>query len=251
PASRWQLERVGYFVFDTVDSKPGAPVLNRTVTLRDSWQAKTQAPAPDRRTARANSRPPKKSRAEYRAEARVRDALLADRFAAWPSKYGLGEGEVDLLTADRATGDLFEDAVGSGAPPGAVARWIINELPRELADRPLDETKLTGKGLGTLVLAVESGEISGTAAKDIFAELVQQGGDPRQIIEEQGLAQVSDEGAIAAIVGEVLAANADKVDLYRAGKTGLLGFFVGQVLRSSQGKANPVVVQRLLEARLG
>ena len=81
--------------------------------------------------------------------------------------------------------------------------------------------------------------------------MVQRGGDPRQIIDERGLAQVSDEDAIAAIVNEVLAANADKVDLYRAGKTGLFGFFVGQVLRSSHGKANPEVVQRLLGARLG
>ncbi len=253
PASRWQLERVGYFVFDTVDSKPGAPVLNRTVTLRDSWQPKTQLPVPEpaRKAARANTRPPKKSRVEYRAEARVRDPLLADRFATWPSKYRLGDTEVDLLTADRPTGDLFEDAVNSGAAPDVVARWVINELPRELGDRPLVETKLTGKGLGALVLAVESGEITGTAAKDIFAELVERGGDPRQIIDERGLTQVSDEEAIAAIVNEVLAANADKVDLYRAGKTGLFGFFVGQVLRSSQGKANPVVVQRLVSAGLG
>jgi len=259
--SRWQLERVGYFVFDTVDSNPGALVLNRTVSLRDSWQAKTQVPEPApvpasasasaRKTARANTRPPKKSRVEYRAEARARDTLLADRFAAWPSKYGLADGEVDLLTADRPTGDLFEDAIGTGAPPDVVARWIINELPRELGDLPLDGTKLTGTGLGDLVLAVDSGQITGTAAKEIFAELVQHGGDPRQIIVERGLAQVDDEEAIAAIVNDVLAANADKVDQYRAGKTGLLGFFVGQVLRSSQGKANPVVVQRLLAARLG
>ena len=80
PASRWQLERVGYFVFDTVDSKPGAPVLNRTVTLRDSWQAKAQLPEPTpaRKTARANTRPPKKSRVEYRAEAR-------DETLCWPT----------------------------------------------------------------------------------------------------------------------------------------------------------------------
>ena len=176
---------------------------------------------------------------------------MADRFATWRSRYGLEESEVDLLTADRPTGDLFEDAVGSGAPPEVVARWVINELPRELGDRPLDRTKLTGKGLGALVLAVESGEITGVAAKDIFSELVVHGGDPGQIIAERGLAQVSDEDAIAMIVDEVLAANPDKVELYRAGKTGLLGFFVGQVLKSSQGKANPVIVQRLLGARLG
>ncbi len=257
PGSRWQLERVGYFVFDTEDTRPDAPILNRIVTLRDSWQGRAQtpaptpAPAPVERTGKTNTRPPRRSRIEYRAEARVRDPLLADRFAAWPSRYGLGEGEVDLLTGDRPTGDLFEDAVGRGAPPDSVARWVINELPRELGDRPLDETPLTGLGLATLVQALKSGEITGSAAKDIFAEMVQRGGDPRQIIVERGLAQVSDEAAIASIVNEVLAANPEKVDLFLAGKTGLLGFFVGQVVRSSHGKANPQVVQRLLSARLG
>jgi Asp-tRNA(Asn)/Glu-tRNA(Gln) amidotransferase B subunit len=110
---------------------------------------------------------------------------------------------------------------------------------------------LTGPGLGELVLAAESGEITGAAAKEVFAEMVLRGGDPQQIIAERGLAQVSDEATIAAIVDEVLGANPDKVDQYRAGKTGLFGFFVGQVVRSSQGKANPQVVQRLLDARLG
>jgi glutaminyl-tRNA synthetase len=253
PGSRWQLERVGYFVFDTEDSEPGAPVLNRIVTLRDSWQGRTQSPEPTpvQKAARANTRPPKKSRIEFRAEARMRDPLLADRFATWPSTYGLAEGEVGLLTGDRATGDLFEEAVGSGAPPDVLARWVINDLARELGDRAIGESPLTGRGLAALVLAVESGEITGTAAKEVFAEMAQRGGDPRQIIAERGLAQVSDEAAIAAIVNEVLAANPDKVDKYRAGKTGLMGFFVGQVVRSSQGKANPQVVQRLLGGRLG
>jgi glutaminyl-tRNA synthetase len=253
PGSRWQLERVGYFVFDATDSKPDAPVLNRIVTLRDSWVGRTQSPGPTtaQRTSRPNTRPPKKSRTDYRAEARVRDPVLADRFATWPLMYRLAEGEVDLLTGDRPTGDLFEEAVGSGAPPDVTARWVINELPRELGDRRLDETPLTGRGLAALVLAVESGGITGTAAKDVFADMVQRGGDPQQIIAERGLAQVSDEAAIAKIVNDVLAANPEKVDQYRAGKTGLFGFFVGQVVRSSQGKANPQVVQRLLGARLG
>ena len=129
------------------------------------------APASEGRP-ETNTRPPKKSRIEYRAEARVRDPLLADRFATWPSTYGLAEGEVDLLTGDRPTGDLFEEAVGSGAPPDVAARWVINELPRELGDRPIDETPLTGKGLAALVQAVESGEITGAAAKEVFAEMV-------------------------------------------------------------------------------
>ncbi len=261
PGSRWQLERVGYFVFDTVDSKPDAPVLNRIVTLRDSWQPRPQPSAPTGSTQavpqqaapahRSSTRPPRKSRIEYRAEARARDPLLADRFAAWPATYALTENEVDLLTADRLTADLFEETVCAGAPPEATARWVINELPRELGDRPLERTPLTGPGLAALLLAVDSGEITGVAAKDVFAEMVRHGGDPRTIVAERGLAQVSDESAIAGIVDEVLAANPDKVDQYRAGKTGLLGFFIGQVVRSSAGKANPQVIQRVLRARLG
>jgi glutaminyl-tRNA synthetase len=251
--SRWQLERVGYFVVDTKDSQPGAPVVNRIVTLRDSWHSRTQpsAPLPAQRPARTGTRPPKRSRIEYRAEARVRDAVLADRFATWPSRYGLAEGEVDLLTGDRPTGDLFEQAVGAGAPPDATARWVINELPRELGERPVDQTPLTGSGLADLLLALESGDITGTAAKEVFAEMVQRGADPQQIIAQRGLAQVNDEAAIVEIVNDVLAANPEKVAQYHAGKTGLLGFFVGQVVKSSQGKANPQVVQRVLGARLG
>jgi Asp-tRNA(Asn)/Glu-tRNA(Gln) amidotransferase B subunit len=110
---------------------------------------------------------------------------------------------------------------------------------------------LTGRGLAALIAAVESGEITGPAAKDVFAEMVKHGGDPRQIIAERGLAQISDESTIGAIVNEILAANPDKVDQYRAGKTGLMGFFVGQVVRSTSGRANPQAVQRVLGARLG
>jgi aspartyl-tRNA(Asn)/glutamyl-tRNA(Gln) amidotransferase subunit B len=132
-----------------------------------------------------------------------------------------------------------------------VARWIINELPRELGDRELTDVPLTPAALASLVRAVESGAISGPAGKEVFAVLVGEGGDPDQIIAERGLAQVSDEAAIAALVDEVIAANGDKVAAYRAGKTQLLGFFVGQVVRASRGKANPQVVQKLLADRLG
>jgi glutaminyl-tRNA synthetase len=259
PGSRWQLERVGYFVLDAEDSRPGAPVLNRIVTLRDSWAGRAEAAPPAavaeeearQKSSKARTRPPKKSRTEYRAEARARDAVLAERYTSWPGALGISEAEADLLTEDRATGDLFEAAVAAGAPAPAVARWIINELPRELGDRQLAETPLTGAGLGALVSAVESGAITGPAAKEVFAEMTRRGGDPADIIAERGLDQVIDEGAITAMVDEVLAANPDKVDAYRGGKTQLIGFFVGQVVRGSQGKADPKVVQKLFAERLG
>ncbi|MDP1803595.1 MAG: hypothetical protein Q8K72_00370, partial [Acidimicrobiales bacterium] len=253
PGSHWQLERVGYFAIDQ-DSTPGALVLNRTVTLRDSWSTEAEGPAPavEARTqsAKAKTRPPKRSRTEYRAEARLRDPVLAERLAAWPAEHGIPADAADLLTGDRATGDLFLAAVAAGGPAPAVARWIVNELPAALGDRDLAESGLTGAGLGPLVAAVERGEIAGAAGKEVFAELVERGGDPAAIIAERGLAQVSDEGAVARLVDEVLAANADRVDPYRAGKTALFGFFVGQVVKASQGKANPQVAQKLLAERL-
>ncbi len=253
PGSHWQLERVGYFAVDQ-DSAPGALVLNRTVTLRDSWAgAEEPAPAaePRAQSAKAKTRPPKKSRTEYRAEARLRDPVLAERLAAWPAEHGISADGADLLTGDRATGDLFLAAVAAGGPAPAVARWIVNELPPALGDRELTATALTGAGFGALVAAVDRGQITGAAGKEVFAELVERGGDPAAIIADRGLAQLSDEDAVAAVVDQVLAANSDKVDQYRQGKTALLGFLVGQVVRASQGKANPRVAQKLLAERLG
>ncbi|HVF13986.1 MAG TPA: glutamine--tRNA ligase/YqeY domain fusion protein, partial [Acidimicrobiales bacterium] len=254
PGSRWQLERIGYFVVDEKDSRPGAPVLNRIVTLRDSGPAPPELAvgAAGRRAQsdKAKSRPPKRSRVEYRAEARLRDPVLADRLATWPDVHEISAADADLLTGDRATGDLFRDAIAAGAPAGAVARWIVNELPPALGDRELADTPLTGAGLAALVAAVESGAITGAAAKDVLAEMVDRGGDPQSIVAERRLAQVSDEASISALVDGVIAANPDKVDLYRGGKTALFGFFVGQVVRASQGNANPQVVQKVLAQRL-
>jgi glutaminyl-tRNA synthetase len=258
PGTRWQLERVGYLVVDAEDARPGALVLNRIVGLRDSWQGGAEAAPPAapgeegrQRSAKARTRPPKRTRAEYRAEARVRDPALADRFATWPATYGISEADADLLTGDRATGDLFADALAGGAPPAAVARWIVNELPPALGDRELAEAPITGAGVGALVTAVESGEITAAAAKEVFSEMAERGGDPREIVIRRGLAQVSDEGAIGAIVDAVIAGNPDKVTAYRGGKTALFGFLVGQVVRASQGKANPQVIHKVLAERLG
>ena len=233
--SRWQLERVGYFVFDPEDSRPDAPVLNRIVTLRDSWQRPPPTvPASDPTASKASTRPAKRSRIEYRAEARVRDPVLAERFATWSSIYRLTVGEVDLLTGDRSSGDLFEAALATGASAAAVARWMINDLPHELDDRLLDESPLTGRALGGLVRATELGEITAAGAKEVLAELVQRGGDPAQIIAERGLAQISDEATIAEIVDQVLAAHQDKVDQYRERQDGTV-----RVLRRPGGQVVP------------
>jgi glutaminyl-tRNA synthetase len=256
--SRWQFERQGYFCVDS-DAAPGKLVFNRIVTLRDAWTAqRDQAPAeqaaeaePAAKSAKAKTRPPKRTNAEIRAEARARDPELAARLERFQAAHGLGAEEADLLTGDAATAALFEAALATCDRPAAVARWIINELPRELKDRAVDALPFDGAALGALVALVEAGTVSGPVAKEVFAEMAQRGGDPRAIIAQRGLEQVSDAGAIEPIVASVLAANPDKVAQYRGGKVGLLGFFVGQVVKASQGKANPAMVKALVEKQLG
>ena len=258
PGSRWQLERVGYFVVDAVDSRPGAPVLNRIVTLRDSWHspaAESSPPAQEREPAekstKAKTRPARKSRVEYRAEARLRQPVLAERHAAWPSGYGISESDADLLTGDLATGDLFAAAVSAGASAPAVARWIVNDLPPALGDRELHRRPPSPAPDWPHSSWLLSRERSpAVAGKEVLSAMVETGSTPEQIIAARGLTQVSDESALGAIVDEVILANPDKATAYRGGKTALLGFFVGQTIKASQGKANPQVVQKLLTERL-
>jgi Asp-tRNA(Asn)/Glu-tRNA(Gln) amidotransferase B subunit len=146
---------------------------------------------------------------------------------------------------------LLDDAVGWGAPREAAANWIVNELPRELRGRTIADLPFGGRELGELVRLVEDGVVSSTGAREVLAELTAQGGSPTAIVDARGLRQVSDEQALWPVVEAVLEESPAKVDQYRAGRTGLLGFFVGQVMRKTAGKANPEVVSRLVKNRLG
>ncbi|MEK9861451.1 MAG: Asp-tRNA(Asn)/Glu-tRNA(Gln) amidotransferase GatCAB subunit B, partial [Alphaproteobacteria bacterium] len=128
---------------------------------------------------------------------------------------------------------------------GAILPHFVPRLGKDLAESPVSPAQL-----GALVGLISDGTISGRIAKDVFAEMIETGGDPDAIIDEKGLKQVSDTGAIEAMIDEVMAANQDKVDEYRGGKDKLFGFFVGQVMKASQGQANPGVVNQMLKAKL-
>jgi glutaminyl-tRNA synthetase len=267
PMTPIQLERVGYFIADSEDSRPGALVLNRTITLRESAAASAiqQATSPQLapvatgdgakptgKSTRAATRPKGKSAAEQRTIARERDAELAVRFTRWQERdLGLTADEADLLTGDRETSDFFAGALApSPQRARAVARWLINEVPREVGDRELAETKLTPTALAALVALVEDATITAAAGKEVLAALVADGGDPRQVVQARGLANATSADELGATVADVLAKNAGKVAEYRAGKTGLLGFFVGQVMKASGGRATPAAVNSLLARAL-
>ena len=261
PGSHWQLERVGYFVVDTEDSRPGAPVLNRVVTLRDSWSAgaarRGRAPAvtaspPSARRSRTRPRPVPPSGAGSSTGPRPGCAIPSWPIASPGGRRSTGSPTptptCSPATWSRATCSWLPSPPAplrprspDGSSTSCRRPWVTGRSPT----RPI-----TGEGLAALVLAVESGEITGAAGKEVLAEMVERGRTPERIIAERGLAQVSDEGAIATLVDEVVAANPDKLAAYLDGKTALFGFFVGQVIRASRGNANPQVVQKLLTERL-
>jgi Asp-tRNA(Asn)/Glu-tRNA(Gln) amidotransferase B subunit len=141
--------------------------------------------------------------------------------------------------------------VAAGAPPKPAANWVVQELPRIAAEAGEGAVPLTGAGLAGLIALVEAGDVSTAGAREALGEMLRTGDAAAAVVDRRGLRQVSDAGALVPAVEQVLAANAAKAEEYRGGKTGLLGFFVGQVMRATGGKANPEVVSALLRERLG
>jgi glutaminyl-tRNA synthetase len=268
PGAHYQFERLGYFVADPVDSAPGAPVFNRTVTLRDTWSrisAETPKPSagrPDRRGGRAaptgataaaggdgggtgaagQPQPEPVRRVERSAE------LEAKRLQ-YQSELQLPADQADVLTRDAAVAAFFDQALAASLRVQAVANWIVNEMPREARER-LRDLPISGRALGQLVELVETGELSSSAGREVLDELVRHGGEPAAIVERRGLRQISDEAELRSVVDAVIGDNVAKAAEYRAGRTGLLGFFVGQVMARTGGRANPAVVRGLVEQAL-
>ena len=161
--------------------------------------------------------------------------------------YGMGEEEAALLVEERETAAYFETLV-DGRDSRLAVNWTITELFGALnkAGKDLAESPVTPEGLGTLIDLIADGTISGRIAKDVFAEMFETGQDAAAIVAAKGLRQIADSDEITAMVSAVLKDNPDKVVEYRSGKQKLFGFFVGQVMKRSQGKANPQLVNQIL-----
>ncbi len=174
----------------------------------------------------------------------------ATRFVA---DYGLSEEEALLATQTRPFADYFEIAAKAAGQPKAVFNWMLGDLTRFLKrdNREIEECPVSAANLAALIRLVEDGVISGKIAKDVFEKMYGTGADPERIVEEEGLKQISDTGELEALIEGILTANASKVEAYRSGKVGLMGFFVGQVMRETRGQANPKLVNDILQAKLG
>ena len=166
-------------------------------------------------------------------------------------QYGLSPYDASVLSEDKATASFYEE-VAKDRDPKLAANWVMVELFGVLnkQGKILAESPVSAASLGALIGLIGDGTISGKIAKEVFAEMAESGKEPMAIIEAKGLKQVSDSGEIEAMIDAVLAEHGDKVEEYRSGKDKLFGFFVGQVMKASQGQANPSMVNDILKKKL-
>jgi len=178
--------------------------------------------------------------------------LPAARRERFVDRIGLPPRDADFLTLERPLADYFEAVASASGNAKAAANWVTSELAGRLNAARLDITAspVPPAALAALIRLIDDGTISGKIAKTVFDEMFSGGGDPEAIISRQGLTQITDEASLRAIVDKVVAASPAQAEQYRQGKTATLGWFVGQVMRETGGKANPGVVNRLLKQRL-
>ncbi|MCU0243087.1 MAG: Asp-tRNA(Asn)/Glu-tRNA(Gln) amidotransferase subunit GatB [Vicinamibacteria bacterium] len=197
--------------------------------------------------------PPVRVDADWIAEVQASlPELPQDKRERFAAEYALPAYDIEVLTQTRATADYFEAVAKVSGNAKAASNWVMTEILRKLKDdeRPLSECRVRPEQLAELIALIDQGTISGKIAKDVFEKMWASGAAPRSIVESEGLLQVSDEGAIQRIVDEIVAANPDQVKSYRGGKASAIGWFVGQVMRKMQGKANPQLVNALLKKTL-
>jgi aspartyl-tRNA(Asn)/glutamyl-tRNA(Gln) amidotransferase subunit B len=166
------------------------------------------------------------------------------------SEYALPEYDAAILTASKDLADFFEEAVEGGAKAKKVSNWLMTEFLRELNGAEITSCKVTSKQLGALLKMVDDGTISGKIAKIVFPEMMESGKDPEVVVKEKNLVQVSDQGELLVMVAEIIAANPEQAADFKGGKTKLMGYFVGQLMQKTKGKANPKVANELFSKEL-
>jgi glutaminyl-tRNA synthetase len=255
---RYQFERLGYFVADIEDARPDRLVYNRIIDLRDTWVAKRdaspeivqRAPAATTAAKKANEGTSeadnRRTRSDVRDAVRAATPVLAVRLTRY-QELGLSYEDADLLSSDLALAHFFEDALRAYENPKSVANWVTNEVLREAKESSIEELPIQGRQVGALAALVDQGEITPAMGKEVFALMLRTGEEPDVLVREHGLAPIRNREQLLRYVQKVVVANPDKAEQYRSGRTGLLGFFVGQVMRETQNRAEPKLVQELVQ----
>ncbi|MCJ8326833.1 MAG: glutamine--tRNA ligase/YqeY domain fusion protein [Campylobacterales bacterium] len=239
---RFQFERQGYFYADPEDYTNEKPVFNKIVGLKDSWGKKTKL----------TEIPVKiqSKKVQIDGEAIAMNEEQKDLFDKYTSSLRLNAEVANIIARDESLSKFYEESLSFLNSPVSLANIITNEVARELKQMEISDLKFSVKQITELVKTLDDEIISNKMAKQVFEEMVKTGKDPKQIIEDKGLIQISDPSVILPIIDEVIAKNPDNLAKFKAGNSKLLGFFVGQVLKSTGGKANPKVVNTLVAEKL-
>lgn len=240
PGTRYQFERLGYFWRDPSDSSPDALVFNRIVALKDGFRKRGPTAAPVKRGQGVSA-----------VKTPDADAPVVSAAAvAMAARHGIAESEAEVLLGNEELAGRFHDTVAAGAAAGPTATWVVNELAPLLRDRDDGGALLSAASFAELIGMVETGAITQRVAKDLLGEVIERGTAPGALVRERGLGRLDDRSVIDDAVGKALAAHPAELASYLGGKDGLRGFFIGQVMRLTQGRADAALVQAALDAAL-
>jgi len=245
PDVRFQFERHGYFYADPIDYTDAKPIFNKIVGLKESWSKKNSIEKSSTKIEKAED---KKVQIEGKAEAM--SEAEQSLFNRYTNELGLNSMLADILARDEKLSSFYEDTISLHNSHVTIANIVANEVARELKEKQISELRFRAGQVAELVQMIDDGTISNKIAKEVFEEMAQSGKDPLQIVKDRGLIQISDPAVIEPIIDETIAKNPDNVKKFKAGNANLLGFFVGQVLKATGGKANPSVVNELVAKKL-
>ncbi len=242
PDVRFQFEREGYFYTDPIDYIDENPVFNKIVGLKDSWAKKNN-------TTKRETKPQTK---KVQIDGEVTPMSEAEQllFDKYTHEYKLNNEVANTLARDKFLSSFYEEVLATLHSPIAIANIVTNEVARAIKENQSATIKFNAKQIAQLVKMVNDETISNKIAKQVFEKMSQTGDDPEKIVEESGLVQISDPTIITPIIDEIIEKNPDNVEKFKAGNNKLLGFFVGQVLKATSGKANPQVVNQLVAKKL-
>ncbi len=179
--------------------------------------------------------------------------LPRDMAKRFQQDYGLPEYDASVLTQEKSLAQYFEQAAKESSNAKAASNWVMVELQRELNDKKIDieNSPISASRLAQLIQLIDKKVISGKIAKKVFAFMLEDDKNPEDIVKEKNLVQITDESALEKMVDEIIASNPGQVEQYKAGKTKLFGFFVGQAMKASKGQGNPEIINKLLKSKLG
>lgn len=245
---RFQFERQGYFYADPIDYTDEKPVFNKIVGLKDSWAKKTKVVENITKIEVT----PKQETKNLQIIGEVAPMSENEKalFDKYTNELTLNSEVANILARDEKLSSFYEEALVNLNSPISIANIVANEVAKELKEKQANELKFTASQIAELIKMVDDEIISNKIAKQIFEEMTQTGVNPSKIVEDKALVQISDPSIILPIIDEIIAKNPDNVEKFKAGNTKLLGFFVGQVLKATGGKANPQVVNELVAKKL-